>query len=1260
MTAEVSESGLIEIFNLLSEIPLSIKEEAAALKRITDLGMQAMKAQACTLVYVDTDNLSLNIKACTGFDDNFEVLMRNKAIPMGSNFHVSFDLINKGEPIEKYDLKTSGQGVANPSVARFFNLNALLSYPLKSEGRLIGYFNHLSSRSSPFTNADKQLLQLFAQYALITIERFEQYQLFDRSSSILKSLSQSLLSGSADDIRNEVSAKACELLQVPISLVWRSSEKQNELSVAAASNTVDQEYMSTTISFDLPGIKQHLSSKSVAYISDVTKPNPKYFHSAEAMRRNWVSLLSAPMHVENQLIGMLDVYTKTPRYFREWEQKLFGAFANQAALAIQRAELLREADLLREQRKQEAHDRIVSRVRKAIEDVNTENQNEESELKEILKIISKQCADVTGAVACAIKLINVETGYLQLRAYYDKQFSAQGNFKSYPFRIGNSISDEVARTKKSFLRSEKSIRKSYIWVNRGIRLQSILSVPILSGDAVIGAVSVGSEAKGAFGNEQKQILEKVVESLSNVIERASLTDSLLMLAEVTQSESLDKLFSCIAHLTRDLMREPVCLLWLLDKNKDGFVVAADTGTERIPKRNIQNLFMSNSSPTIEKFLKRNNPLYVPDSSRLKTHPYLQKLKQWDWKTLLAMPLSVKGRVLGILEVYSRGKERIFTHWHRKQFKTFAVQASIFIEDLTSRLKHMQLNDIMQEMTRARHKEDILNMILNQGLKLVGSNRGWISLYDLKTGELKIEVCSDEEVNPLTLQSGKGITGQALQRGKPILVEDVRDKKWEAIYEEFSPDTRSELAVPISIANAEVRIGKDVRLASKPIGVFNIESPMIGAFTETDKERIWSLTRQLAIILDKLEFDQKLANLRRKEREIAVNPSWEETIRNVSEAITDTLGFEYVNISLVNPEGTRIKSEYVKGIPDNLVEEFKKDADHALDSDDIQARLIKTKDRDIEVLSSRDVRFDPMIYQKYGHEKLIRVFIPMIPSGDERIPIGTVEAGYQKQFRKHIYERDIQILSGFVDYAVRALERRIRGMLDRITHEFRAPIVGIRNNVDYLQKRPDDLAKEILQKKYEDMLWDCEILLVQVQKLEYILGRTRPVPKLTNTIVIRDVIIKTINQLKPLVREKGFDISRIEYHKNDIHKIKLFLDRGKLNQVVYNLLLNSIKYAEDEPSTFMIRISVDENRDLFKIAFKDWGIGIKKEYAEKVFDEGFRTPEAINKANVTGSGLGLTIARKLMTEINGDLVLANLYKPTEFQMVLPKSLREDAQ
>ena len=75
-----------------------------------------------------------------------------------------------------------------------------------------------------------------------------------------------------------------------------------------------------------------------------------------------------------------------------------------------------------------------------------------------------------------------------------------------------------------------------------------------------------------------------------------------------------------------------------------------------------------------------------------------------------------------------------------------------------------------------------------------------------------------------------------------------------------------------------------------------------------------------------------------------------------------------------------------------------------------------------------------------------------------------------------------------------------------------------------------------------------------------------------------------------------------------------------------------------------------------MVFKDWGIGIRREYVDRVFEEGFRTPEALQK-QVTGNGLGLSISKRLMLQMGGDLRLVHNAKPTEFHVYLPMKLAE---
>jgi GAF domain-containing protein len=1265
MAKEIKQIDLISLINSLSEVPLMSKDKQEALKKITLLGKQLLGSQICTLILVDINNRTITHEACAGFDERFEQFLIGRKITIGSSkkgYFVDIDLLAKGEGGEWVDLQENGQGIVNPKIAKRYNFNSVLSYPLKSDEGLMGYFNHFSARNEPFTADERKLIAVLARQALITIERFDYLQSLDYSLRALNDISKSLLSESpSDSYLNQVAEKAVELFSVDVCIVWQLDEKEKLLSIVATTPQVDAEYKDIKLGLDEPGIRKHLLSKKPGHLLDVRKPQPKFYkHHDEASKRGWISLLSAPMWGENKLVGMLDVYTKRIRNFKKQEKELFDAFANHAALSMLKAALLGENAALQQYLNLRERERTIAKVRDAVSNFTSDEKTSiESQLDEVLKLIVKECASKTGANTCFLRLWDKATDLLKLKQFYDEAYQDKDKTISHQFEIGESIAGHVAQTGEAYIWNDLPNEPLKPLFSIATRPSSILCVPIKSGGAVIGTISVGSSKIGAFGEDEKELLEGIMGSVSNAIGRANLADNLLSLAQAShEADSPEVLLNKLVEFTRDVMNEPVCLVWLLDKDRDGFTVRAFAGPDD-QRAHTAGLFISNTALGMDWFLRRRVPLFFKDASRVTTHPYADKLPVLDWKSMMAMPLVVKNRVIGILEVYSIKNKRNFTDWHKKLFASWAAQASIAIVNVTTRKRLKDLGEITQQMAETNNVDDLLELILKSALKLADTNQGWISRLDLVTGKLEVRKIQGDPDSNVDLKVGEGITGKALQDAQPIMADNVLDEKWHGIYVKYWDRTRSELAVPILISNAEARIGSDIKLRDKPIAVLNVESPTRSAFSEADQDVLWSLARLAAITIERLDLDRKLRELTDFETEIVRKHGFDETIKVITQAITETLGYDYVNISLVVPEQNQIRTEHVVGIPEELVEKFKRSATHSLDSNDIQASIVR--DRKIEVPGKDDKRFDRKIYDEYGHKDYIRVFLPMIVPSDEppgvRV-VGTVEAGYKTPgYREYIYEQDVQILQGFLNYAVQALENRKQGLLEQISHEFRSPTVGIKSHASFLQARIAELDKELVNRKFQDIITDCEILLYQIGELEHILGMPSPVTEPVLTNVFRDIIIKTIHQVTPLIKEKGFNHRDVEYKGEDIGKIKIFVKRPQLNQVVYNLLTNSIKYAEDDPNDFKIRISVDtQDKANYIVIFKDWGIGVKRGLEEKIFEEGFRTPEAMNK-NVTGSGLGLTLARKIMKELGGDLKLNSNYKPTEFHVILPKNLRE---
>lgn len=77
--------------------------------------------------------------------------------------------------------------MARAEVARHYGLDAVLCYPLKAPDRLIGYINHFSGGPDRFSQRERNLLAVFAQQAVATIESLDNLASRQRLESSMRS-----------------------------------------------------------------------------------------------------------------------------------------------------------------------------------------------------------------------------------------------------------------------------------------------------------------------------------------------------------------------------------------------------------------------------------------------------------------------------------------------------------------------------------------------------------------------------------------------------------------------------------------------------------------------------------------------------------------------------------------------------------------------------------------------------------------------------------------------------------------------------------------------------------------------------------------------------------------------------------------------------------------------------------------------------------------------------------------------------------------
>jgi signal transduction histidine kinase len=155
--------------------------------------------------------------------------------------------------------------------------------------------------------------------------------------------------------------------------------------------------------------------------------------------------------------------------------------------------------------------------------------------------------------------------------------------------------------------------------------------------------------------------------------------------------------------------------------------------------------------------------------------------------------------------------------------------------------------------------------------------------------------------------------------------------------------------------------------------------------------------------------------------------------------------------------------------------------------------------------------------------------------------------------------------------------------------------------------------------------------------------------------LNKILTDSLNELELSIEENNVEI-KVKESLPEIEAVPALM-----HQLFTNLLNNSIKFRSKRPPLITISArKIDKNRrqhlllpekDFYEIAVTDNGIGFEQEYAEKVFQIFQRLH---GKAEYPGSGIGLSICKKIVDKHNGIIFAqSELNKGTTFYIILPE-------
>jgi GAF domain-containing protein len=432
-------------------------------------------------------------------------------------------------------------------------------------------------------------------------------------------------------------------------------------------------------------------------------------------------------------------------------------------------------------------------------------------------------------------------------SYENDQFIA---IDSFP--LGEGLTSILLRTRQPLLLVEDTERKA---AELGAKIQgssakSWMGVPMLIQNNPIGALIIqDTENEKAFSNDDYIFFTTLASQVAGVINNVRLLDEsnkralqLETAAEIARdisgSLNLDELLIKAVNLIHERFDFYHAAVFLQDLPGEFALIREATGEAGAQLKRTGYKIGVGSKSVVGFVTSRGEFLVVNDTAKDATFTANPLLP--DTRAEAAFPLKVGERILGALDVQST-KAYAFTEDNLRSLQILSDQMAIAVvntELFAETQEHLSQHRLLHHITTTAASGTTLEEALESavtGLQVtLGGDRVTILLADREKKNLDVKASMGyaEDITSVRVPMGSGITGWAAANRRPLRVRDVTE---DPRYIQVSSNTKSELAIPLIYRN-------------ELLGVLNVESEQVDAYTENDEEMLGTLGGSLAAII----------------------------------------------------------------------------------------------------------------------------------------------------------------------------------------------------------------------------------------------------------------------------------------------------------------------------------------------------------------------------------------------------------------------------
>ncbi len=790
----------------------------------------------------------------------------------------------------------------------------------------------------------------------------------------------------------------------------------------------------------------------------------------------------------------------------------------------------------------------------------------------------------------------------------------------------------------------------------GIPTQGIfIGIPLKVVGKLIGVLSFWVEGNIRLSKHEKTMLEILAGHAAIAVQNNTLFSRMM-----SNSEDLDFVLKITRDLASSLELSQVLKNILkasqgIAKTNNSFLWYKDLTTKRWRRKFPDNLKLADLQlPDIEHgegiighVYKTGEPYLCNDVTK---DPYYH----YTWpetRSEISAPLIVDGSVEGVLNIESP-KLDAFTEHDLKLLEMLAGLAAIALRNAQlyaiadEKNRHfITLRQISEELVQKQSLRSVLSCIAQESLNNVGQGNKvcFVMLIDPEKNILETKAVAPEITGPdyfnfyVDLNQNKSIMVWVARNGEPRIANDVRK---DPEYLEVFPETRSEICVPL-------------RFRDEIIGVIDIESSEIEAFSDRDVDMLQALAESTAIAIKIGE----LCDIRLRQLEV---------LDKIGRKITATLDLDQV-LNLLAQEtlaaiGAQDRIIYVQ-LVDNQhgIVTIRAVAGEKFDPKDYLDKR-KTLDEGIsgEVIRTRrhylcvDVKNDDY-YLEINPRVQSELIVPIIYN-DQVTGLINVESFKQNDFG----QSEVHLLQQLANQAGIAIENArlneklsdiqfqisesigtsaVGDVLSGLTHDIRTASTLISGEAQWIEYLHDNQQLQSFT-----IMESMKKIQAQVDRIERmtreLMERSRSQPPQFERVNLAEIIQTVMYLTSGFCRRHKVEI-RIN---RDSLNFTAMVDPNRLHRVFINIIKNAV---EAMPDGGTISIRAKRSEDYFVLHFQDSGKGMEEAFQKKVWDPFFSLKR-------DGFGLGLPICKRIIElEHNGKISMRSVKnKGTNVKIRLP--------